>query len=73
VHSPDEGGSTWFPDLHLAVAARAGRLLAWQNLTPDGSPDPAMDHVARPVRKGHKIALTTWARVNHGARAEHHR
>lgn len=70
LHSPDEGGSTWFPNLHLSVAARAGRLLAWKNLAPDGSPDPVMDHVARQVRKGRKIALTTWARVNHGARSQ---
>jgi prolyl 4-hydroxylase len=62
VHTPDEGGSTWFPHLHRSVAARAGRLLAWQNLARNGRPDPAMEHAGRPVRKGRKIALTTWVR-----------
>lgn len=62
LHAPGAGGSTWFPNLHLSVAPRPGRLLAWRNLTPDGRPDPAMEHVARPVRKGRKVALTTWVR-----------
>lgn len=62
LHAPAAGGNTWFPNLHLSVAPRAGRLLAWHNLTPEGTPDPVMEHVARPVRKGRKVALTTWVR-----------
>ena len=62
LHAPAVGGSTWFPNLHLSVEPRPGRLLAWHNLTPEGKPDPVMEHVARPVRKGRKVALTTWVR-----------
>ena len=64
LHAPAEGGNTWFPNLPLSVAVQAGRLLAWKNLSPDGTPDPAMEHAARPVRKGRKVALTTWVREN---------
>lgn len=62
LHTPAAGGNTWFPNLHLSVTPRAGRLLLWHNLTPDGMSDPDMEHVARPVRKGRKVALTTWVR-----------
>ncbi len=62
VRSPKQGGQTYFPEFDRLVPATAGRLLAWQNLLPDGSPDPRMRHAATPVHKGTKVALTTWSR-----------
>lgn len=62
LQTPAEGGSTVFPELGLRIAAVAGRLVAWRNLLPDGTPNPAMRHAASPVRKGAKTILTTWAR-----------
>ncbi|MBH0123379.1 2OG-Fe(II) oxygenase [Rhodococcus sp. NPDC003382] len=55
------GGSTWFPVLRERFRPRAGRLLAWPNLLPDGSVDQRMRHTARPARRV-KTILTTWVR-----------
>lgn len=62
VHAPASGGATYFPDLDLLLDPRPGRLLVWQNLTPDGSPDQRMRHAATPVHTGRKVMLTTWSR-----------
>ena len=51
-----------FPELGLDVRARAGTVVAWENLMADGTIDPRMKHAARPLRKGSKITLTTWSR-----------
>jgi prolyl 4-hydroxylase len=62
LSAPADGGATEFPDLDLAIAPRAGRLLVWQNLLFDGRVDPRMRHAARPVLSGTKLMLVTWAR-----------
>ena len=62
LNTPEAGGGTHFPELELIVAARAGRLVTWDNLTVDGSPDPRVRHRALPVRAGTKTILTTWER-----------
>lgn len=62
LQAPAEGGATVFPELKLRVAAVTGRLLAWHNLLPDGSPNPVMRHAGSAVRKGAKTILTTWVR-----------
>lgn len=62
LSTPTRGGETEFPDLGLAVAARAGRLVLWDNLDVDGRPDQRLRHRATPVLSGHKTVLTTWER-----------
>ncbi len=62
LHSPKEGGQTYFPALDLLVPATAGKLLVWNNLLPDGTPNQLLRHAATPVRRGRKLALTTWSR-----------
>jgi prolyl 4-hydroxylase len=56
------GGSTRFPDLGLDLRPRAGTVVAWANLTAEGSVDPTKKHEARPLWRGRKITLTTWSR-----------
>jgi prolyl 4-hydroxylase len=82
LDAPRAGGATHFPDLGLKVAARPGRLLAWDNLLPDGASDPRMRHAGAPVRVGRKTILVTWIRQRairpgtaggeHGGREEDH-
>ena len=62
LNTLEAGGSTTFPNLGLDVSPRAGTVVAWRNLTADGTVDAQMKHAARPVRKGRKVTLTTWSR-----------
>lgn len=62
VQAPDAGGATYFPELDLLIQPEVGRLLVWQNLTPDGEIDDRKRHAATPVHEGRKIMLTTWSR-----------
>jgi prolyl 4-hydroxylase len=56
------GGATRFRRLALEVPARAGRLLAWRNLLPNGERDERMLHAGTAVRRGVKNVLVTWVR-----------
>lgn len=62
LHAPHAGGATRFRDLDLEVAAKAGRLLYFRNLLPDGSEDLRMLHSSLPVRRGRKVTLVNWVR-----------
>ena len=62
LDSPSRGGSTCFRELGLKIEARAGRLLVWKNLLPNGECDPGMIHSGSPVRGGKKTTLVTWIR-----------
>ena len=62
LKQPAEGGSTRFRELDLDVEPRAGRLLVWKNLLPNGERNPAMLHSSVPIVRGTKTVLVTWAR-----------
>jgi len=57
-----EGGETDFPRLDLAVAPRAGMLLAWNNMDESGMPNPLTLHAGNPVGRGSKYVITRWYR-----------
>lgn len=64
------GGATVFPKLGIEVEARAGRLLRFDNVGPDGVGDLRSLHRGEPVRQGDKWIVTAWFRerpaVAHG-------
>jgi prolyl 4-hydroxylase len=62
LNEPGGGGETHFPHAALQVAPRAGRLLAWNNLGPDGAPNEQSLHEGRPVTAGSKYIVTQWFR-----------
>lgn len=62
LNTTRRGGATRFKELDLEVAARAGRLLTWNNLLPDGTRNPQMLHASVPVQQGSKTVLITWIR-----------
>ncbi len=62
LNEPDEGGATRFKTIGKTVQPEAGKLLAWNNLLPDGSPNPATLHQGMKVRRGTKFVLTKWFR-----------
>jgi prolyl 4-hydroxylase len=56
------GGETYFPELGLTIAPRAGMLIGWRNLSDDKSPDIRMLHAANPAKGADKYIVTQWFR-----------
>ena len=62
LNAPEDGGATRFKAIGKTVQPETGKLLAWNNLLPDGRPNPATLHQGLRVRKGTKYILTKWFR-----------
>jgi prolyl 4-hydroxylase len=58
-----EGGQTCFDQLGLSESPRAGDLLFFENVRPDGSPDPRSRHAGLPVIDGTKYLASRWIRM----------
>jgi prolyl 4-hydroxylase len=56
------GGAIGFSCLDLAVEPRLGRILIWNNMAVDGSPNPWTQHEGRLVGGGVKYVVTKWSR-----------
>ena len=68
LNEPEDGGATRFKVIGKTVHPEAGKLLAWNNLLPDGRPNPATMHQGMKVRRGTKYILSKWFR-QHAASA----
>ena len=66
LNLPEEGGATRFKIINKTIQAEAGKLLAWNNLLPDGRPNPATLHQGMKVRRGTKYIVTKWFRERSG-------
>jgi len=62
LNEPEDGGATRFKTIGKTVQPETGKLLAWNNLLPDGRPNPATLHQGMKVRRGTKYVLTKWFR-----------
>jgi prolyl 4-hydroxylase len=62
LNQPTAGGETDFPELGLRVRLNTGSLLAWNNMTPEGRPNPRTRHAGLPVERGVKHVITKWFR-----------
>ena len=62
LNAPDDGGATRFKTIGKTVQPETGKLLAWNNLLPDGTPNDATLHQGMKVRKGTKYIITKWFR-----------
>ena len=67
LNEPEDGGATRFKTIGKTIQPERGKLLAWNNLLPDGEPNPATLHQGMKVRKGTKYVLTKWFREGSGA------
>jgi hypothetical protein len=56
------GGATEFPVAGVKVEPKAGSAVVFDNLLPDGSPDPDSLHAGLPVERGVKWLATLWLR-----------
>ena len=57
-----EGGGTQFPVIDRIFQPKRGRAVIWNNLNPDGTPNPNTLHCGMPVTSGHKVIITQWFR-----------
>jgi prolyl 4-hydroxylase len=62
LNVPVAGGATRFKAIDKLIQPEIGKLLAWNNRRPDGSPNPATLHTGMKVRAGTKYVLTKWFR-----------
>lgn len=63
LNAVEEGGATEFPRLSLSIPPQPGALIVWNNMQPDGTPNPLSLHAGTPVVRGVKYVLTKWYRV----------
>lgn len=62
LNEPEAGGATRFKAIDKIVQPETGKLLAWNNLRPDGSCNPSTLHHGMKVRGGVKYVVTKWYR-----------
>lgn len=62
LNEPGAGGATRFKVIDKIVQPETGKLLAWNNMRPDGQPNPATMHAGMKVRSGVKYVITKWFR-----------
>jgi prolyl 4-hydroxylase len=66
LNEPEEGGATRFKAIGKTIRPETGKLVAWNNLSPDGQPNPATLHQGMKVRRGVKYIITKWFRQRSG-------
>lgn len=62
LDEPADGGATRFKSIGKTIQPETGKLVAWNNLLPDGRPNPATLHQGMKVRAGTKTIVTKWYR-----------
>jgi prolyl 4-hydroxylase len=62
LNQPERGGATGFKFLDLSLQPILGRMVIWNNLALDGSPNPWTAHEGQPVEAGTKYIVTKWYR-----------
>ena len=62
LNEPEAGGATRFKAIDKIIQPEVGKLAVWNNLRPDGRPNPSTLHHGMKVRAGVKYVLTKWFR-----------
>ena len=62
LNEPEAGGHTVFTEAAVSVRPRAGNLLVWNNLDPEGNVNERSKHQGSPVEAGTKYVITKWYR-----------
>lgn len=62
LNVPDSGGETHFLATDETLRPEVGKLVVWNNLRPDTTPNPDTLHHALPVLAGRKHIITKWFR-----------
>lgn len=62
LNEPEEGGSTYFPQMKLSIHPKKGSVIRFGYIGEDGIPDRRSEHAGLPVIKGEKWIATKWLR-----------
>lgn len=62
LNDVEQGGETCFSRLGATFKPKAGKVVLWNNLNPDGTTNMESLHQANPVEKGYKAVITKWFR-----------
>lgn len=62
LNEVEAGGVTRFKAIDKMVEPEVGKVLAWNNLRANGTPNPSTLHHAMKVRAGTKYVITQWFR-----------
>ena len=62
LNEVESGGATRFKAIDKIVQPEVGKLLAWNNMRPNGTVNPSTLHHAMKVRAGTKYVITKWFR-----------
>jgi prolyl 4-hydroxylase len=62
LNEPAAGGATRFKTIGKTIQPETGKLLAWNNRKPDGTPNVNTLHHGMKVRSGVKYVITKWYR-----------
>lgn len=62
LNEVEEGGSTYFPKLDLAVHPKPGQALMFAYMGADGKLDYRSEHAGLPIIRGEKWVATKWLR-----------
>jgi prolyl 4-hydroxylase len=62
LNRPGGGGATAFVSAGILLQPQPGLAVIWNNLLPDGRPNPGTLHHGMPVKAGYKAIITKWFR-----------
>jgi len=62
LNDVENGGETWFPELDLSIAPKAGSAALWYNCDAHGNPDARLLHGAKPPVDCEKWGVNVWFR-----------
>ncbi len=62
LNNTTQGGGTKFVKLGKTFYPKKGMAVVWNNLYPDGTPNPNTLHWGLPVEQGVKVIITKWFR-----------
>ena len=63
LNDVEDGGTTDFPRIGVAIPPQRGALIVWNNCLPDGSLNQDTLHAGTPVITGTKYIITKWYRT----------
>lgn len=62
LNDVEQGGETCFERVGAKFKPVSGKVVIWNSLCPDGTPNMDSLHQANPVEKGYKAVITKWFR-----------
>lgn len=63
LNDVERGGETCFKHVDAEFKPVQGKVVIWNSLNPDGTPNMRSLHQAKPVEKGSKTVITKWFRT----------